>query len=334
MTDSLKNLPIQVQGVASINRRGNIIDDGWYAHITFAESRHAHLLAIMILGDICYWYTPTVTTDERSNVKDYKKKFAADKLQKSYKSLGEKFGVSKRMAQTACYRLKELNLITIEVRDIDDRQGLTFLEPVSENIKKISCMCIEYTPPTFKSDTPPTIKSNPSSLLKVIPPCGRSEHTYTTSETTVHKLEEEEEEEEEEEVEVEKNGEKNEKDDGVGPDHQEENDQGENEDYIVEIQKPENIQNTESVLLMSQFSYLVEREGATHDDLAAALIKMDKEPDVKNPIAFLTIAIRHEKLNRTLGDRPKTEKPERQKTYFPATKPPKTSPGKYDPFYL
>src|SRR5665648_934048 len=190
MTESLKNLPLEVQGVGSINRRGNIIDDGWYIHITFAESGHAHLLAIMILADIYYWYTPTVTPIEGSdgNKKNYSKKFASDKLQKSYKSLGAKFGVSKRMAQTACYRLKELQLITIEVRTVGDFPGLTFLEPISENIKKISCMCLEYqdTPITFKCDTPDedtriTSKSDTIPQSKAIPPTLESDYTYTTT---------------------------------------------------------------------------------------------------------------------------------------------------------
>lgn len=329
MTETLKDLPLEVQGIASINRRGNIIDDGWYMHITYVESGHAHLLAIMILADICYWYTPTITTNERSDVKDYKKKFAADKLQKSYKSLGEKFGVSKRMAQTACYRLKELNLITIEVRDIDDRQGITFLEPISENIKKISCMCLEF------QDTPLTFKSDPPSLLKATPQYSRSEHTYTTSETTVHKLEEKEENK--------KNGKTNEKNDvEVGPDHQ-----GENEDNVVEIKKPEIEQNTESVLLTSQCSYLAVREGATAEDLVAAIKYLKKKPGViASPVAVLTEAIKREKTNRELAveldNRPVSEKPvvtPKDKKPVKSTRakadiPSKTPPSKYDEFYL
>lgn len=186
MTESLKDLPIEVQGVASINRRGNIIDDGWYRHVTHKESGKAHLVAIMILADICYWYTPSKVEDEASGkVTGYKKKFAADKLQKTYKSLGEKFGVSKNMAQTACYRLKELGLITIEVRDIDDRQGLTFLEPVSVNIKKISCMSEEF------ELTPLNSRIDPPSILELTPLHARVEHTYTTPETTLQISEEE-----------------------------------------------------------------------------------------------------------------------------------------------
>ena len=176
MGKTMKELPAQVQGIASINRRGNIIDDGWYQHITHAESGHAHLLAIAILADICYWYTPTVTTDEITDVKNYTKKFASDKLQKSYKSWAEKFGVSKRMTQTACYRLKDLELITIEVRDVNVNgmmiYGLTFFEPISDNVKKISCMCLEFQdkPLTSRSDTPPSLLKIPPSLLEVTPP--------------------------------------------------------------------------------------------------------------------------------------------------------------------
>jgi hypothetical protein len=284
MTESLKELPDQVQGIASINRRGNIIDDGWYRHITYADSQHAHLLAIMILADICYWYTPTITKDEKTDVGDYKKKFAADKLQKTYKALSEKFGVSKRMAQTACYRLKELGLITIEIRDIDDRQGLTFLEPISENIKKISCMCLEF------QNTPLTFKSDPPSLLKVTPPTFKSDHTYTTSETTLQIYEEEEE-------------------------------------KTKIIQK-----ETGSETLPKQYIKMALKVGANKSDLAAALKKMDYEPDIKNPIAWLQTALEYEVMNRELASRPKTKKDPSTKPH--AVKQPKTDPSKYDNFYL
>jgi hypothetical protein len=305
MTKSLKDLPNEVQGVASINRRGNVVDDGWYRHITHADSGNAHLLAIMILADICYWYTPTITTDERTDAKDYKKKFAADKLQKSYRSLAEKFGVSKRMAQTACYRLKELDLITIEVRDIDDRQGITFMEPISENIKKISCMCLEF------QDTPLTFKSDPPSLLKVTPPTFKSEHTYTTPETTLQISEEEDDK-------------KKFEDEKKNVEESPENHQGENKGETQ----------------IAKYRYLAQRVEATDQDLVEALKAMDNEPNLDTPVAWLITAIKNAKSNRELGSRPKIENKLASKRTAPrstrakADMPITTTKDKYDKFYL
>lgn len=307
MAESLKDLPIEVQGVASINRRGNVIDDGWYRHVTHKESGKAHLVAIMILADICYWYTPSKVEDEASGkITGYKKKFASDKLQKTYKSLAEKFGVSKNMAQTACYRLKELGLITIEVRDIDDRQGLTFLEPVSANIKKISCMSEEF------ELTPLNSRIDPPSILELPPLHARMEHTYTTPETTIHISEEEEDK---------KNGVANNNEEGPGH------------------QAQEGYEGNDKV---SQYSYLANREGATHEDLAKALKYLEQKPGVENPIAVLTEAIKRAKLNRELtkdlASKPKAEKKLASKRTAPKSTIPsskiRTAPEKYENFYL
>jgi len=299
MTESLKDLPIEVQGVASINRRGNVIDDGWYRHVTHKESGKAHLVAIMILADICYWYTPSKVEDEASGkVTGYKKKFAADKLQKTYKSLGEKFGVSKNMAQTACYRLKELGLITIEVRDIDDRQGLTFLEPVSVNIKKISCMSEEF------ELTPLNSRIDPPSILELTPLHARVEHTYTTPETTLQISEEE--------------------------DKKKFGDEKNNEEGSPENHQGESNKETQ----IAKYRYLAQRVEATDQDLVEALKAMDNEPNLDTPVAWLITAIKNAKSNRELASRPKNKRDPQPSRSTRTAKQPKTDPKKYEKFYL
>ncbi len=300
MTESLKDLPIEVQGVASINRRGNIIDDGWYRHVTHKESGKAHLVAIMILADVCYWYTPSKVEDEASGkVTGYKKKFAADKLQKTYKSLGEKFGVSKNMAQTACYRLKELGLIKIEVRDIDDRQGLTFLEPVSANIKKISCMSEEF------ELTPLNSRIDPPSILELTPLHARVEHTYTTPETTLQISEEE--------------------------DKKKFGDEKNNDEESPENNQGGNNEETQ----IAQYRYLAQRVEATDQDLVEALKAMNNEPNLDTPVAWLITAIKNAKSNRELAEQPKNQRDPKPSTKSrTATKKPKTDPAKYEKFYL
>jgi len=74
--------------------------------------------------------------------------------------------------------------------------------------------------------------------------------------------------------------------------------------------------------------------GATKLDLAAALNKMDSEPDIKSPIAWLQTALENEVMNRELASRPKTKKDPKPSAKPRLTKQPKTDPSKYDGFYL
>lgn len=166
MAKNIKSeLPKIVQEAGEIQLHGTLIDDGWYQHLRF-ENGVPNMIAILILSEVFYWYRPTVIKDEASGkILEVKKKYHADKLQKDYKSLGERFGVSKRMAQNACYFLRDHGLITIENRTVPvvvrgqkkNLPNITFIEPVLENIRKISCMCKEYCVPdyiTFESDIP------------------------------------------------------------------------------------------------------------------------------------------------------------------------------------
>lgn len=76
--------------------------------------------------------------------------------------------------------------------------------------------------------------------------------------------------------------------------------------------------------------------GATKSDLAAALEKMDSEPDIKSPVAWLQKALENEVINRELVSRPKTKgdpKPMKSISARNAKKA-KTDPSKYDNFYL
>ena len=62
--------------------------------------------------------------------------------------------------------------------------------------------------------------------------------------------------------------------------------------------------------------------GATKLDLAVALEKMDSEPDIKNPVAWLQKALENEVINRELASRPKTKRdpqPSRLYSYSKAT---------------
>jgi len=133
-----------VEEIGKINFEGNIIPANWYKHITFSSGK-PNLNAIVILAEIVYWYRPTIIRDPATGeIKGYKTKFSADKLQRSYQSFADQFGISKRQAQDAIKLLRDLGLITLEFRTITmPTSGLKltnvmFIEPVPERIKEIT----------------------------------------------------------------------------------------------------------------------------------------------------------------------------------------------------
>ncbi|MPQ42854.1 DnaD domain protein [Clostridium tarantellae] len=135
----MKNILMEIKNLGII---GNVIDNGWIENLKY-ENGKPNMNAIMILSEIIYWYRPTEMRDEVTGaVIGYKKKFKADKLQKSYESLGERFGISKRQAKAAIDFLIEKNLINREFRTITIGEivynNVMFLEPEILEIKKIT----------------------------------------------------------------------------------------------------------------------------------------------------------------------------------------------------
>jgi len=74
--------------------------------------------------------------------------------------------------------------------------------------------------------------------------------------------------------------------------------------------------------------------GATKLDLAVALGKMDLEPDIKSPVAWLQKALENEVINRELARRPKNKRDPKPSPSTRTAKQPKTDPNKYEKFYL
>lgn len=108
-----------VDAMSSMRMSGNIIPQSWYRHIT-KENGKPHLLAIVILADVVYWYRPQEIRDESTGqVIELRKKFADDMLQRSYEQYAEQFGESKRSITEAVIRLEKLGLIRREFRTIE-----------------------------------------------------------------------------------------------------------------------------------------------------------------------------------------------------------------------
>lgn len=156
-----------------INITGNVIPITWYKHIV-RESGKPHLLAINLLADIVYWYRPAEERSEQTGeVIGFKKKFAADKLQRSYADISGFFGCSKREATDAVVTLEKLGLIKREFRTINVR-GVT-----SSNVLFIDLMPEQVFAIT-RDDDSNTRSAGQLSHLNVIPPTFKCE-TYTES---------------------------------------------------------------------------------------------------------------------------------------------------------
>lgn len=104
---------------AKLNISGNIIPQAWYKTI-IRDSGKLYLTAIVILVDIVYWYKPAEVRDEvTGQVVEFKKKFKADLLQRSYQQISEQFGISKKEASSAIVFLEKLGVVKRVFRTIN-----------------------------------------------------------------------------------------------------------------------------------------------------------------------------------------------------------------------
>ena len=122
---------------------GNITPISWFRNILTGSGK-PDVVAIILLSDIVYWYTPMMTRDEHTgDVIGIQQKFQADKLQKTYQEYADIFGFSKNQIKNAIDNLCNQDLITREFRHIKTGTGLAitnvmYIEPIFDNIVKIS----------------------------------------------------------------------------------------------------------------------------------------------------------------------------------------------------
>lgn len=146
-----KNNPTKtVLMMGQIKLSGNITPNSWYQHIKYGkkdrygkEHFYPHLLAIAILSDLCYWYSPREIRDERTGqTVGYEKRFAGDLLQRNYKQLNEQFGCSKKQSREAMELLESLGLAKRKFDTAYTEQGsipnVMYIDIFPENIAKIS----------------------------------------------------------------------------------------------------------------------------------------------------------------------------------------------------
>lgn len=176
----------EVDEMREISLSGNVIPHEWYKTIT-RDNGKPYLTAIVILADIVYWYRPSEIRDEATGrLIGYRKKFKADKLQRSYDDIATQFGISKKEAISAVRYLETIGAISRDLRTISANgmrcSNVLFIGINPPKIMELSRISDSYT---SESCDPPTREVYPSH------PQGRehtpkSEGTYTeiSAETT------------------------------------------------------------------------------------------------------------------------------------------------------
>lgn len=206
---SYRGLTPAVRAMGSIHFEGNIIPHVWYQRLVLTgkdadqdeDGTHPRrsqrksttegkpdLVAITILAEIVYWYRPAYVLDEHTGqVREVRRKFKADKLQRSYDGFAAKFGFSKTQVKRAFDRLEKHGLVTRDWRDITTRamgrvSNVLFVEPVPDAVYALTCAALDQgadTPPDFEVTTP-SLQSEPLST-STSSPLDNNGTTYTES---------------------------------------------------------------------------------------------------------------------------------------------------------
>lgn len=141
-----------VDEVSEMNFSGNVVPLTWFKTM-LGESGKPMLLAIDLLADIVYWYKPKEIRDEGTgDLIGFQKRFKADLLQRSYRQIEQRFGVTKKQARTALDYLCKIGVIRKHLRNELTSDGTPlhnnmYLELVPEKLK-------ELTYPQFDDDVP------------------------------------------------------------------------------------------------------------------------------------------------------------------------------------
>ena len=170
-----------VDAVGQMNLVGNIVPEAWYAAIRHKNGK-SNMNAIMILSDIVYWYRPKENRNEFDDSVSFEKRFTDDEfLQRSYKQMSLKLGISERQAKDAVVFLeKEIGIIRRHFRQVKTGYSILsnvmFIELLPEKLREITFpqseggVTIERHTPLVITTHPPRYNDTPPSIKR---------HTYT-----------------------------------------------------------------------------------------------------------------------------------------------------------
>jgi uncharacterized protein YjbJ (UPF0337 family) len=162
--------------LATLHITGNVVSLGWFNHIKMPNGK-PDTVAIMLYADIVYWYRPIEVRDETTGIlTGYRKKFAADKLQRSYGAFAEQYGYTKDQVKDALKRLEDNKLIDLDFRHpVVNGQKLGNVLYIGLNVERL----VEINTPL------PTLKVIGSEDETPHPPAFKDDtNTETTTETT------------------------------------------------------------------------------------------------------------------------------------------------------
>lgn len=132
-----------VDEVSEMNFTGNIVPLTWFKTMT-GETGKPMLLAINILSDVVYWYRAKEIRDEESgDLVKFEKRFKEDLLQRSYRQIEQRFGVTKKQARAALDYLCSIGVIRKHLRDEMTADGMPlhnnmYLELIPEKLKELT----------------------------------------------------------------------------------------------------------------------------------------------------------------------------------------------------
>jgi len=125
-----------VDAIERINLTGNVLPPMWFKHVK-TEKGNPHLLAVMILAELIYWYRPDVKRDpDTLEIVEINKRFDGAKYRMRNTSYAQYLGVSHDQVYRAIHRLADLGYIT---QELDRNEGnVQYVEPVPERIEYIT----------------------------------------------------------------------------------------------------------------------------------------------------------------------------------------------------
>ena len=143
-----------VDRIGKMNITGDVVPTIWFQKITYASGK-PNPNAIMILADIVYWFRPVEIRDEKTGrVIGWKKKFAADLLQRNYQDFADHFGFSKKQVKDAMNLLEEMGLIYRELRNVDTGNRIV------PNVLYIGLCPSRLSEITFEPEEPERLEMN------------------------------------------------------------------------------------------------------------------------------------------------------------------------------
>lgn len=168
-----------VTAIGRLNIEGNIVPNAFFSVIVSPRTGKPHLLAVMTMADILYWYRPREIRDEvTGETLEWRQKFKADLLQKSYNGYAALYGVSRGQVKEAIDLLRQLKLIRVEFRNIITPEGQTlanvmFVEPVVATIERVLEGVVRKNTTPSPEKTGDVYKDYPRDYILILTPSGR-----------------------------------------------------------------------------------------------------------------------------------------------------------------